>query len=124
MDGSRYFLIRFDDKLGHVAKKPASIAGIHIEMTGLQHILWYHIARVFLQSKFDIYVLVVKCDGLVCWCMGTLVMQRGRMYKFLCGFNFPMRIGFIVFVYMVAADSLKVTMYPFLKSCGIEMRGC
>ena len=50
-------------------------------------------------------------------------MPRGSMYKFLCGLNFPVRIGFPVFVYMAAADSSNVTMYLFLKSCGIEIRG-
>ena len=93
-------------------------------MTGLKHILLYHIARFCLQSTFDISVLEAKCDGLVCRWMGTLVVPRGSMYKFLCGLNFLMRIGFPVFVYMVAADSSKVTMYPFLQSCVIEMRGC
>ena len=92
-------------------------------MTGLKHILWYQIARFCLQSTFDISVLAEKCDGLVCRWMGTLVVPRGSMYKFLCGLNFPVRIGFPVFVYMAAADSSNVTMYLFLKSCGIEIRG-
>ena len=56
--------------------------------------------------------------------MGTFVVPRGSMYKFLCGLNFLMRMGSPVFVYMVAADSSKVTMNPFLQSCGMEMRGC
>ena len=113
--GGRYFLIRFSDKPGHVEKTHASIAGIHVEMTGLKHILWYHIARFFLQSTFDISVLAAKCDGLVCRWMGTLVVPRGRNYKFFCRLNFPMKIGFPVFVYMVAAGSSKVTMNPFFK---------
>ena len=107
-----------------MAKNPASIAGIHAEITGLKHILWCHIARFCLQSTFDISVLAAKCDGLVCRWMGTLVVLRGSMYKILCMLNFPMRIGFPVFVYMVAAGSLKVTVNQFLQSCGIEMRGC
>ena len=57
MDGGRYFMIIFADKPGHVAKTPASIAGIHVDMTGLKHILWYHIARFCLQSTFDVSVL-------------------------------------------------------------------
>ena len=119
MDRGRYFLIRFAYKPGHVKKKPASIAGIHVEMTGLKHILWYQIERFCLQSIFDISVLEADCDGLVCRWMGTLVVPRGSMYKFLCGLNFPMRIRSPVSVYMVAADSSKVTMNPFLKSYGI-----
>ena len=85
-------------------------------MTGLKHILLYQIARFCLQSTFDISVLVANCDGLVCLCIQTLVVLMGSMYKFFCGFDFPMTIGSPVFVYMVAADSLKVTMNPFLKS--------
>ena len=46
--------------------------------------------------------------------MGTLVVTRGIMYKFLCGLDFPMKIDFPVSVYMVAADSSKVTVNPFL----------
>ena len=124
MYGGRHFLIIFDDKPGHVAKKPAPIAGIRVEMTGQKHILWYHIARFCLQSTFDISVLEAKCDGLECLWMDTLVVPRRSMYKFLCRLNFPMRIGFPVFVYMAAADSLKVTVNLFLQSCVIEMRGC
>ena len=45
VDGGRCFLVRFSDKPGHVAKKSAYIAGIRVEMTGLNHVLWYHIAR-------------------------------------------------------------------------------
>ena len=93
-------------------------------MTGLKHILWYQIARLCLQSKFDISVLTVKCDSLVCRWMGTLVVPRGSMKKFLCGLNFTMRAGSTVFVCMLAADSSKVTMNPFLQSCGIAIRGC
>ena len=70
----------------------------------------------FLQSAFDISVLAEKCDGLVCRWMGTLVVPRGSMYKFLCGLNFSMRIGFPVFVYMIVADSSKVIVNPFLQS--------
>ena len=113
MDGGRCFLVRFSDKPGHVAKNSAYIEGIRVEMTGLNHVLWYHIARFCLQSTFDILVLAANCDGLVCRWMGTLVLPRGGMYKFLCGLNFPMRIGFPVFVYMVVADSSKVTVNLF-----------
>ena len=73
-------------------------------MTGLKHFLWYHIARFFLQSKFYIYVMAEKCDGLVYRRMGTLVVPRGSMNKFLCRLDFLMIIGYPVFVYMVAAD--------------------
>ena len=124
MDGGIYFLIIFADKPGHVAEKTASIAGIHVEMTGLNHILWYHIARFCFQSTFYISVLASKCDGLLFRWIGNIFVPRGSMHKFLCGLNFPMRIGFPVFMYMVAADSSKVTMYLFLQSCGIDMRGC
>ena len=93
-------------------------------MTGLKHILWYQIASLCLKSTFDISVLTVKCDGLVCRRMGILVVPRGSMNKFLCGFNFPMRTGSPVFVYMLAADSSKFTMNTFLQSCGVDMRGC
>ena len=105
MDRGRYFLIRFSEKPGNVEKKPASIEGIHVDMTGLKHILWYQIGRFCLQSTFDISVLATKCDGLVCLWMGTLVVPRGSMYIFLCRLNFLMRIGSPFFVYMVAADS-------------------
>ena len=64
-----------------MAKNPASIAGIHAEITRLKHILWCHIARFCLQSTFDISVLAAKCDGLVCRWMGTLVVPRGSRYK-------------------------------------------
>ena len=119
VDRGRYFLIILADKPGHVAMKTASIAGINVEMTGLKYIFCYYITRFCLQSTFYISVLAEKCDGLVCRWVGTFVVLRGRMYKFLCGLDFPMRIGFPVFVYMVAADSSKVTMYPFLQSCRI-----
>ena len=66
MDGARYFLNISADKPGHVAKNSAYISGIRVEMTGLKHILWYHIARFCLQSTFDISVLAEKCYGLVC----------------------------------------------------------
>ena len=108
-------MIRFVDKPSHVAKKTASITGIHAEMTGLKHILWYHIARFCLKSTFYISVMAEKCDGLVCRWMGTLVVPREIIYKFLCRLDFPMRIGFLVFMYMVAADSPKVTMNPFFN---------
>ena len=88
MDRSRYFLIRFAEKPGNVEKKPASIEGIHVDMTGLKHILWYQIAKFCLQSTFDISVLAEKCDGLVCWWMGTLVVPRGSMYKFFVRVEF------------------------------------
>ena len=39
VDGGRYFLMRSADKPSHVAKNPASIAGIHVDVTGLKHIL-------------------------------------------------------------------------------------
>ena len=60
----------------------------------------------------------------MCRWMGTLVVPRGSMYKFFVRVEFSDEDWFSSFVYMVAADSLKVTMNPFLKSCGIEMRGC
>ena len=56
--------------------------------------------------------------------MGILFVPRGSMYKFLCGLKFLTRIGSPIFVYMVAADSSKVTINPFLQSCGIDIRGC
>ena len=56
----RYFLIIFADNPIHVEKNPVSIVGIHVEMTGLKHILWYQIAKFCLQSTFDISVLVEK----------------------------------------------------------------
>ena len=39
VDGGRYFLMRSADKPVHVEKNPASIAGTHVDTTGLKHIL-------------------------------------------------------------------------------------
>ena len=39
VDGGIYFLMRSADKPVHVEKNPASIAGIHVDTTGLKHIL-------------------------------------------------------------------------------------